>query len=127
MESVVVPVIPPETALMTVEPVVVAAVTSPCDPGVLLTSAIPGSDEAQVTDAVTFLLPLSANVPVAVNCTVVPGAILELTGATERDTRGAGVGGLVSLVRQPTITSKVAHTATIHGQGLFCMVFVLFL
>ncbi len=51
--SVVVPVIPPETALMTVEPVMVIAVTSPCEPGVLLIVAIPGTDEFQVTDAVT--------------------------------------------------------------------------
>ena len=114
---------PLEIALMTVGPMVMVAVASPS----VLIVAIPGSDESQVTDAVTFRLLLSANVPVAVNCTVVPGAMLESAGDTERDTSAAGVGGLCSLVRQPAITSKVAHTATIHGQCLFCMVFVPFL
>ncbi len=112
---------------MTVEPVVVAAVISPCEPGMLLIVAIPGSEESQVTDAVTFRLLLSANVPVAVICTVVPGAMLEFSGVTLRDTRGAGVGGFCSLVRQPAIRIKIAHTATIHGQGLFCMKFAPFL
>ena len=28
------------------------------------------------------------------------------------------------MTRQLAITSKMAHTATVHGQGLFCMVFV---
>lgn len=115
---------PPDIALMTVEPVVVAAVTSPCEPIVLLTSAIPGSDELQITDAVTFRLLLSANVPVAVICTVVPGAILELTGATERDTRGAGVGGVTSEVLQPKNKSTTAYIAMIHDRGLFCMALV---
>lgn len=122
--SAVVPVMLPEIALMTVEPVPVVAVASPWEPGVLLIVAIPGSDEFQVTDAVTFRLVLSANVPVAVSWMVVPGAMLELTGATERDTNGAGVGGFCSLVWQPAITIKMAYTATIHGQGLFCMIFV---
>lgn len=121
----VVPVILPETALMTVEPMAVVAVASPCEPGVLLTSAIPRSDEFQVTDAVTFRLLLSANVPVAVNCTVVPGAMLESAGATERDTSGAGTGGFCSLARQLEIRSSTAHITEIHCQDLFCMVSVL--
>jgi hypothetical protein len=120
--SVVDPIMLPEAAVMRVEPMVMVAVANPCEPGVLLTSAIPGSDESQVTDAVRFRLLLSANVPVAVNCTVVPGAMLESAGATERDTNGAGVGGFCSLVRQLTIMSSAAHTAMIHGRGLFCMV-----
>ncbi|HEX9137631.1 MAG TPA: hypothetical protein VF905_11910, partial [Nitrospirota bacterium] len=70
---------------------------------------------------------LSANVPVAVICTVVPGAILKLTGATERETNGAGAGGFTSEVLQPTKTSSTAYIVMIHGQGLFCMVFVPFL
>jgi hypothetical protein len=118
---------PLEIALMTVDPMAMVAVASPCEPTILLTSAIAGSDELQVTDAVTFRLLLSANVPVAVNCTVVPGAMLESAGAIESDTKGAGVGGLCSLVRQPAITIKIAHTATTNGQGLFCMVFAFFL
>jgi len=119
--SVVVPVIPSEIALITVGPMFMVVVASP----VLLMVAIPVSDESQVTDAVTFLLLLSANVPVAVNCAVVPGAMLELTGATERDTSGAGVGGSTFFVLQFTIRSSAAHTTTIHGRGPFCMSSVL--
>jgi hypothetical protein len=47
---------PTEVAVMTVEPVVEVAVTSPCEPGELLMPAIPVSDEAQVTDVVIFRL-----------------------------------------------------------------------
>ncbi|HUI67457.1 MAG TPA: hypothetical protein VL087_04550 [Nitrospirota bacterium] len=125
--SVVVPVMPSATALMTVEPVVmVAAVASPCDPGVLLIVAIPAAAESQVTDVVTFRLLLSANVPVAVNCTDVPGAMLELTGATERDTSAAGVGGSTVFVLQLTIRSSAVHTTTIHVRGPNCMSSVLY-
>ena len=112
---------PSEIALITVEPMFMVAVASPC----VLMFAIPGSDESQVTDAVTFLLLLSANVPVAVNCAVVAGAMLKLAGATERDTKGDGVGGFCSFVLQFTIRSSAVHTAMIHGRGLFCMVSVL--
>lgn len=56
MVSVVDPLIPPEVAVMMVEPVVVVAVTRPCVPAVLPISAIPGSDEVQVTDDVIFTL-----------------------------------------------------------------------
>ena len=73
--SVVVPVIPLEIALMTVGPIVMVAVASPC----VLIVAIPGSDESQVTDAVRFRLLLSANVPVAVNCKSV-----EVPGVAEK-------------------------------------------
>jgi hypothetical protein len=119
--SVVVPVMPSEIALMTVGPMFIDAVASPC----VLMFAIPGTDESQVTDAVTFRLLLSVNVPVAVNCAVVPGAMLELTGATERDTSVAGVGGSTFFVLQLTISSSAVHTTMIHGRGLFCMVSVL--
>jgi hypothetical protein len=115
--SAVVPVMPSEIALMTVEPMFMVAVASP----VLLMDAIPGSDESQDADAVTFRLLLSVNVPVAVNCAVVPGAMLELTGATERDTSAAGVGGSTFFVLQLTIRSSAVHTTTIHGRGPFCM------
>lgn len=123
----VVPVIPPEIALMTVGPMFMVAVASPCEPSMLLIVAIPGSEEFQVTDAVTLRLVLSANVPVAVNWTVVPGAMLELTGANDRDTKGAGVGGVTSEVLQPTNRNRTAYIAMIHNRGLFCMVLVLIL
>jgi len=124
--SEVVPVMSPETALMTAAPMAMVAVASPCEPGALLIVAIPASDEPQVTDVVTLRLLLSANVPVAVNCAVVPGATLDLFGGgdTEMDTKATGAGGLCSWTLQPAVTSKRAHAATTHGQGLFCMVFV---
>ena len=56
MVSIVGPVMPLEVAVMTVEPAVEVAVTSPCEPEILLMSAIPVSDEAQVTDVVIFRL-----------------------------------------------------------------------
>jgi len=127
MVSAVVFVMPSATALMTVEPPVpVIDVARPCEPGSLLIVTL-GSDEPQVTDVVTFRSLLSANVPMAVYCTVVPGAMLQSTGDTERDTRGTGgtgAGGFCSLTRHPAIKIKIAHAATVHGQGLFCMVFV---
>ncbi len=49
---------PPKVAVTTVEPVVEVAVTSPCEPAVLLMSAIPVSDEAQVTEVVIFRMVL---------------------------------------------------------------------
>jgi hypothetical protein len=54
--SVAVPVMPLETAVMMVVPVVVVAVTRPLVPATLLMSAIPVSDEFQVTDVVIYAL-----------------------------------------------------------------------
>jgi hypothetical protein len=125
--SVVDPVMLSEVAVIMVEPLVeVAAVTRPCEPMALLIVAIPVDDESQVTDAVRFRLLLSMNVPVAVNCAVVPGAMLELTGSTERDTSAAGVGGSTFFVLQLTIKSSAVHTTTIHGRGPFCISSVLY-
>jgi hypothetical protein len=48
---------PPEAAVITVEPVVeAAAVARPCECGELLMVAIPGSDESQTTDVVIYCL-----------------------------------------------------------------------
>ena len=51
---------------------------NPFEPAASLTSAIPGSDEVQVAKIVKFcwVLLLSDNVPVAVYCSVVVGAML---------------------------------------------------
>jgi hypothetical protein len=55
--SVVEPVIPPEVAVIMVEPVVEAdAVTRPCEPGELLMVAIPVSLESQATEEVIYNL-----------------------------------------------------------------------
>lgn len=50
-----------------------------------------GSEELHSTDAVMSWVLLSLNVPVAVNCFVVPMAMLELLGVTAMDTRVAAV------------------------------------
>ena len=52
--SVVDPVILPVAAVIMVVPVVDVAIARPCEPGALLTFAIPVSDEPQVTDVVIF-------------------------------------------------------------------------
>lgn len=56
MVSVVEPLMPPDVAVMKVDPVVEAAVTRPCKPGTLLMVAIPLSDESQLTDVVIYRL-----------------------------------------------------------------------
>lgn len=54
---------------------VAPAVASPFEPDKLLTVATPVSDEAHVANDVRFCTMLSARVPVAANCWVVPGAM----------------------------------------------------
>ncbi len=51
------------------------AVARPFEPAVSLTMAIPRSDEVHVANDVKFCTVLSTRVPMAVNCSVVPGAI----------------------------------------------------
>jgi len=45
----------------------------------------------QVTELVRFCVELSENIPVAVNCSLVPALMLGLAGVTEIDTRLADV------------------------------------
>ena len=75
---------------MFAEPVL-ADVASPCDPAALLTVATPGVSELQVALEVTSCVEWSENVPVAVNCSVVPLAMLGLDGVTAIDTTTADV------------------------------------
>jgi hypothetical protein len=60
-----------------------------------LTTATAVVDEAQVADCNTCVLP-SLNVPVAVNCWVVPKGIAGLAGVTVIETNAAGVAGSYS-------------------------------
>ena len=76
-------------AVIETEPVAVD-VAKPFEPDALLILAAPVADD-QVTDAVKFCVVLSVYVPVAVNCFVVPRAMLGLVGVTEIDTSVAGV------------------------------------
>lgn len=67
--------------------VVVPSLTAVANP-VLLIVATPVIDEDHVATAVKFCVVESANVPVAVNCWVVPLAMLELGGVTAIDASG---------------------------------------
>ena len=57
-------------------------VANPFDPFALLIVEIDVSDELHVTDAVRSWFVLSVNMPVALNCFVVPSAMLGLVGVT---------------------------------------------
>jgi hypothetical protein len=87
---VVVPEIPSIAAVMVVEPTA-RAVANPLEPAVLLIEATAPSDELQVTCVVRSCVEPSEYLPVAVNCWVVPRAILGLTGDTSMETRDTEV------------------------------------
>jgi hypothetical protein len=70
--------------------VVVPAVKPVASPWELIV-ALAGDDEVQTTTAETSCVLESLNVPVAVNCFVVSGAIVEFAGATAMETRLAPV------------------------------------
>lgn len=123
--SVVDPVILPEAAIMMAEPMFKVAVASPCEPGALLMVAIVASDEVQVTDVVRFRVVPFEKVPMAVSCVVVSGAMLESSGATDRETStGAGLPVSSFVVPQPRTNAgrSTAATITIHDRNLFFMV-----
>src|SRR5436190_1973197 len=80
-------------------------VARPFDPLALLIVATPGLDELQVTWVVRSCIVLSLKVPVAVNCRVVPFAMLGFVGVTAIEVRVAAV--TVSVVF-PETSPKVA-------------------
>ncbi len=88
--SVVEPDMLPDVAVIVVEPAAAEA-ASPLEPAALLIAATDAADELQVTDCVRSCVVLSENVPVAVNCCVVPEAMLGLAGVIARETSVAGV------------------------------------
>ncbi len=88
--SVAVLVIPPDVAVIVVEPAATDA-AKPLDPTALLIVAIPAFDELHVTAAVRSCVELSEYVPMAVNCWVAPNAMLGPVGVTVRDTSVAAV------------------------------------
>ena len=88
--NVVWPEISPNVAVIVVVPMV-DEVASPSEPAALLMIAIAVFEEAQVTDDVRFCVGPSVNIPVAINCCVVPLAILGLTGVTSMETSAAAV------------------------------------
>ena len=86
-ESVVDPTMLPDAAVIVVNPEAIAV----ANPLLILMVATPVLDELQITDAARSCVVLSVKVPVAVNCLVVPLAMLGLTGETAMDTSVAGV------------------------------------
>jgi hypothetical protein len=96
----------PEVAVMVAEPAAIA-VTAPFEPSALLTEAAPPFDELHTTDAVRFRKEPSENEPAAVNCVVVPEAILAFDGVTVMEVRVTGVD---SLPPHPARIRTVIHT-----------------
>jgi hypothetical protein len=79
------PEMPPEVAVIVAVPAA-TAVALPLVPAALLMVAKDAADELQVTEVVRSCVVLSEKVPVAVNCWVVPRAMLGLVGVTAMDT-----------------------------------------
>lgn len=86
----------PYVAVITLDPVF-RAVTKP--PALIVATDI--APEVQVVDAVTSCVLPSENVPVAVNCLVVPAAIEMLAGVTEREESVAAVTVIVAVAVLP--------------------------
>jgi hypothetical protein len=84
------PVMPPDVAVTVAVPTA-TEVALPLEPVTLLMAATDIEDELQVTEVVRSCVVLSENIPVAVNCWVVPRAMLGLVGVTSMETRNAGV------------------------------------
>ena len=80
----------PNAAVTVVEPVA-RDKASPLEPNALLMMATVVSEELQATSAVRSRVALSEYVPVAVNCCLVPRAILGFVGVTSIETRVADV------------------------------------
>jgi small neutral amino acid transporter SnatA (MarC family) len=82
-------------------------VAKPCEPEALLIVATPALDELQVTAAVSICVVLSENVPMAVNCWVVPLAMPGLVGVIATDT---SIAGFTVRVVDPDMLPDVAVT-----------------
>src|SRR2546425_6840954 len=91
---------PPKVAVIVVVPAA-TDVARPFDPLALLIVATPGLDELQVTWVVRSCIVLSQKVPVAVNCRVVPFAMLGVVGVTVIVDRVAAVTVSVVLPETP--------------------------
>ena len=86
----------PDVAVIVATPTALL-VARPCVPGELLTATRAALEELQVMILVTFSVLPSVNVPVAVNCFVVPAAVDGLSGLKATDFRAAGVTVMVVL------------------------------
>jgi hypothetical protein len=72
-------------------PPTLTAVALPCEPAALLMVATPELDVAQVATVVKIWVVVSASLPVAVNCCVVPLGMLGAVGVTPIDSRAEDV------------------------------------
>jgi hypothetical protein len=105
----------PDVALIVVAPTP-REVASPFEPAALLIVATVVAEEFQVTDDVRFCVEASENVPVAVNCLVLPRAMLGFTGVTVSDVSTAGVtssvaGADVTMVKDEVMRAVPTLTA----------------
>ncbi len=106
-------------------------VARPCEPMLLLTgktaskgAPVTGSDELQVTADVQLSVVLSENVAVAVNCCVVPAAMIAVAGVTEID---FSVPPRIQLI-SPVAAAESTARATIQYFRIFIVLFsVIFL
>ena len=96
----------PELAVTVAVPVATLA-ASPCLPGALLRFTVFGLSVLHCTDCVMSCVLLSVNVPVAVNCCVVPSGIVGTAGVTAIETNSAVVTFSVVV---PLTVLKVAFT-----------------
>ena len=69
--------------------------------------------ELQTTDEVIFFLVLSEYIPVAVNCLVLPSAMLGLVGVTSMETKVAALVGVLLLPPQAEISSITADNCRV--------------
>ncbi len=99
--KVVVPIMLLETAVIVVVPMLASAVARPGDPTALLMVATLVFVEFHVAVVVMFCMLPFENVPVAVSCAVVPGAMLEFAGVTDIETSITGGPGVDPAGPQP--------------------------
>jgi len=112
--NVVLPAIEPEVAMILAEPVP-TALANPCELATLLTVATMVVSELHCTVFVMFCVMPLLNVPVAVNCCVVPKGMLGIPGVTAIETKAADVTvSVVEPVRDPDVAvAAVLPTATL--------------
>lgn len=110
--SVVVPLVVPCVAVITVVPVA-TDVARPCEPGAFETVAVAAVPEFHVTSAVRSCVDASVYVPVAVSCFVRPSGMLGFVGVTAIETSVAGVtvSAAVPLIVPSVAVIVVAPTA----------------
>jgi len=111
---------PPDVAVIVVVPAA-TGVANPSEPAALLIVATPVVDELQVTVVVRFCVVPSENVPVAVNCLVVPLATLGLVGVTAMETSVAAV---TVRVVDPDMSPDVAVTVVLPTPLPFAFIYL---